>query len=86
MKKQDLENIQRKEENAGNQQFLLFLNVFDLVRDKSQKLSHTKMCVQNVFNLDNFNFLLPGKALTLYQMTNFVCSQTQRVCRQFHMR
>ena len=65
-KKKPFENIVGKGENAGNQHFVLFHNVFYPIKDRDQHLSCIKVVISNSFNLVRSKILLFGTELTLY--------------------
>ena len=71
LKKKPFENIVGKEENAGNQHFLLFLQCF-LPFPPFFFLSNISLLPTNVSNLDQSKNLSFGKDLILYKSNLFL--------------
>ena len=68
-----VESIVGKEENAGNQRFLLFPPCFSVLLDNlSSPAFFNVKC--SFFEFERVQNLLPGKGLTLYQTTKFETS------------
>ena len=61
-RKKPFENIEGNGENAGNQHFLLFHNVFNPITDKNH-FKYFDFVIWKCFNLDQFKSLLCGKEL-----------------------